>query len=75
MKMFIDSTGKMSSFRVVWVIFVLTIVFSWGYVCVSTKKIEPLPLDGLTMLALLGVSPLKTFSEKGVTTTGNGGPK
>ena len=55
--------GNLSSFRVVWVITVLTIVISWSYLCITTNKIQPWPLDGITTIGIFGGHGLKTLSE------------
>lgn len=56
--------GNISSFRIVWSISVLAIVGSWAYLSISTGKIQPWPLDGITTIGLFSGPGLKTLSEK-----------
>lgn len=63
-KMFEDHEGNLSSFRVVWAISVLTIVFTWAIVGVKAGIMQPWPMDGLTTVGLFGGPGLKTATER-----------
>lgn len=60
---FQDGKGNWSSFRIVWCIAVLAIVFVWAYVSCKQDFLAPWPLDGMTTTAIFGGPGLKTFSE------------
>jgi hypothetical protein len=62
-KIFEDQDGNKSSFRVVWSISVIVIVFVWGWTSIATKTMQPWPLDALTTIGLFTGSAVKTFSE------------
>ena len=48
-----DSQGHESSMRIVWAICVLTIFFTWAYICISNKQMIPFSTGDATLIGML----------------------
>jgi hypothetical protein len=60
-----DHNNKPSSFRFVWLITCLTVVFVWAYISLSKGVIQHLTVgDTTAFLILIGGKPAASFIEK-----------
>jgi len=51
--MFKDTDGNTSSMRIVWTVSVLTLVFTWAYISISTKHLQAFTMGDAAWFAAL----------------------
>lgn len=64
-RLFEDNDGNLSSMRVVWTISVLTIVFTWTYISISSGTLQNFTAgDAAWFAALFGGKVAQTYVER-----------
>jgi len=64
-RLFEDNEGNLSSMRVVWTISVLTIVFTWTYISISSGTLQNFTTgDAAWFAALFGGKVAQTYVER-----------